>query len=216
MIDLRKKEVENLIRRYFKEGRPDQLTKSGLKELKRMLRGAGIAEDASKILRDMINQVQAELQAEFLSKTTQNSTVISHAELALQQIIKNSDTAIKYNEAKIITAVSTALKDAAQFDNWKDAAREVLGKLNLKEHHIETEINTQQAAIDSVVRIATLENTGKRIKYTGPAPERSFCQQHIGKIYTIDEADKIINSFGQPALYYRGGYNCRHRWVPTD
>lgn len=216
MIDIKKAEVEKLIRKYFKEGRPDQLTKGGLKELKRILRGAGIAEDASQLVRDMINRVQAELQAEFVKNTTQNSTVISHAELALQQILKDSETALKYNEAKIVQAVTTALKDSAQFDNWKDAAREVLGKMKMKEHHIETEIRTQQAAIDRVIRIATIEDSGKRLLYGGPDPERVFCKLHHNKIYTIEEARKLINSFGRPALYYLGDYNCTHRWIPVD
>jgi len=32
----------------------------------------------------------------------------------------------------------------------------------------------------------------------------------------MKEVEAMINNFGQPALIYAGGYNCRHRWVPMD
>ena len=43
---------------------------------------------------------------------------------------------------------------------------------------------------------------------------RQFCKQLINKNYVwrIEEIESEINSFGQSAQFWRGGYNCRHQW----
>ena len=48
---------------------------------------------------------------------------------------------------------------------------------------------------------------------------REFCKKHVGKIYTADEITQIWagswagKSAGDPIIV-RGGYNCRHQWLP--
>ena len=48
---------------------------------------------------------------------------------------------------------------------------------------------------------------------------REFCEKHVGKIYTADEITEIWagswagKSAGDPFIV-RGGYNCRHQWLP--
>jgi hypothetical protein len=46
------------------------------------------------------------------------------------------------------------------------------------------------------------------------ATTRQFCKQLINKNYVwrIEEVESEINSFGQSAQFWRGGYNCRHQW----
>ena len=43
---------------------------------------------------------------------------------------------------------------------------------------------------------------------------RQFCRQLINKNYVwrIEEVENELNSFGQSAQFWRGGYNCRHEW----
>jgi hypothetical protein len=43
---------------------------------------------------------------------------------------------------------------------------------------------------------------------------RQFCRQLINKNYVwrIEEIENELNSFGQSAQFWRGGYNCRHEW----
>jgi hypothetical protein len=43
---------------------------------------------------------------------------------------------------------------------------------------------------------------------------RQFCRQLIQKNYVwrIEEVENEINSFGQSAQFWRGGWNCRHEW----
>lgn len=43
---------------------------------------------------------------------------------------------------------------------------------------------------------------------------RHFCSNLINKNYVwrVEEMDNLTNQFGQPAIVWRGGYNCRHVW----
>jgi hypothetical protein len=46
------------------------------------------------------------------------------------------------------------------------------------------------------------------------ATTRQFCKQLINKNYVwrVEEIESEINSFGQSAQFWRGGWNCRHQW----
>jgi hypothetical protein len=43
---------------------------------------------------------------------------------------------------------------------------------------------------------------------------RQFCRELINKNYVwrIEEVENEVNSFGQSAQFWRGGWNCRHEW----
>jgi len=43
---------------------------------------------------------------------------------------------------------------------------------------------------------------------------RQFCKQLINKNYVwrVEEIESELNSFGQSAQFWRGGWNCRHQW----
>jgi len=51
--------------------------------------------------------------------------------------------------------------------------------------------------------------------YVTSGTTREFCAAHIDKVYSLGEVENMQNNFGQPALVYCGGYNCRHRWAPV-
>lgn len=61
----------------------------------------------------------------------------------------------------------------------------------------------------------------ERFRYRGNVirDTREFCEKHINKEYTREEIDRIWSgswagkSPGDPFIV-RGGYNCRHRWIP--
>jgi len=51
---------------------------------------------------------------------------------------------------------------------------------------------------------------------------RPWCQKHVGKVYTEDEIRDLWannswqgKSAGDPFIV-RGGYNCRHQWLPVS
>jgi hypothetical protein len=77
-----------------------------------------------------------------------------------------------------------------------------------------------QTAIGAFDTIATIEG-GKaakmtRLKLVGPAPEREWCKEHINETHTKEEWSAMDNGQGLPVLYYRGGYNCRHRFINVE
>lgn len=57
-----------------------------------------------------------------------------------------------------------------------------------------------------------------RLLYRGPkdVKNRPFCAEHVGKVYSLAEIDKMDNGDSQPkpVLYYGGGWGCRHVWSP--
>ena len=55
------------------------------------------------------------------------------------------------------------------------------------------------------------EAPGSAVKET----TREFCSDLISKnyVYRIEDMDSIINDQGDSALVWRGGYNCRHKWM---
>jgi len=44
---------------------------------------------------------------------------------------------------------------------------------------------------------------------------RQFCKELVTKdlVWRIEDMDKVKNQFGQSAIVWRGGYNCRHIWA---
>lgn len=83
-------------------------------------------------------------------------------------------------------------------------------------------------AVDSLnqfsasLTIATANEQGiDRFEYYGDIirDSREFCKKHVGKEYSREEIDRIWagswagKSAGDPFLV-RGGYNCRHQWLP--
>jgi hypothetical protein len=64
----------------------------------------------------------------------------------------------------------------------------------------------------------------QRYTYVGPTDSitRPWCKRHSGKTYTVQEIQDLWanNSWGGKApgdpMVVRGGYNCRHFWMPVD
>jgi hypothetical protein len=47
------------------------------------------------------------------------------------------------------------------------------------------------------------------------ATTRTFCKDLLNKnnVWRVEDMDSTFNEFGQSALVWRGGYNCRHKWA---
>ena len=45
---------------------------------------------------------------------------------------------------------------------------------------------------------------------------RRFCRVHAGHVYTSRQIAKMDNGMLNPVRVFKGGYNCRHSWVPVD
>lgn len=68
---------------------------------------------------------------------------------------------------------------------------------------------TRQGAIEQA-----LANGVSYFRYSGASMgSRPFCQERIGKVYSIEEIRAMDNLQGLPVEFFCGGWNCRHRWV---
>jgi hypothetical protein len=54
--------------------------------------------------------------------------------------------------------------------------------------------------------------------YVGPvdAKTRSICLEWVGNVYTETQLEDMDNGTTGNALTERGGWGCRHQWVPVD
>lgn len=84
-----------------------------------------------------------------------------------------------------------------------------------EERHYGTVQNTirlgiaRQGAIEQA-----LANGVSYFRYSGASMgARPFCQERIGKVYSIEEIRTMDNLQGLPVEFFCGGWNCRHRWV---
>src|SRR5574337_103347 len=76
----------------------------------------------------------------------------------------------------------------------------------------------QLAAIQQAQRGAEATGTTLLLLFDGPddAKVRPWCEEHLDRVYTLDAGKQMTNDIGQPALAWRGGFNCRHRWSAID
>jgi len=68
---------------------------------------------------------------------------------------------------------------------------------------------------NSFYRVRYKYTLNSNIKQSAIIPTtRQFCRELISKNYVwrIEEVENELNSFGQSAQFWRGGYNCRHEW----
>lgn len=207
-----KRRIELIIKKHI--ANPAALRAEIKALLKQQPPGKKMQEDE---LKQLITETRQQMERQFIEKNT--SSLDPKTAAALQTITKSAEYRFNTTDRLIIRKVDDALRNALVGDpsNWRDVAREALRPLRTADHHIETEINTTKAALDNLSRITEVKQTQvKYLKYAGPSGTvRAFCRQHVGKIYTIEEVEAMVNQFNQPAAYYCGGYNCRHRWVPV-
>lgn len=122
--------------------------------------------------------------------------------------LKTSDDALRI--------INTVLERAPQNMDARRITRQALQRLGIARHHARTEVDAARAAIDNIGRLDSARVAGiTTFRYNGPtANVRSFCAQHVGLVFHLDEIRRMDNGQGLPVEHYCGGYNCRHRWTP--
>lgn len=95
---------------------------------------------------------------------------------------------------------------AALIDDGADKLKSVL----------DTEINTSVAGYSRAINQKKAADAGAtKFLYAGPYDDRirPFCEERVGKIFTLEQIQAWDNEQGLPAEIYLGGYNCRHRLI---
>lgn len=209
-----KKKIQAIIRRYIQSGNADKLRTEGMQEIQRLVRQYGVVKLTATELKPMLKETTDELQTIFLQKRV--GELPNSTQRAIDAITLSANSESKKIDQKIINGVRRGLDEALKGNlNWRDVARVSLRQFDLAENHIETNITTVQAALNNATRFEQFKSAGvKYLKYVGPSGTvRNFCKEHIGGVYTIDEVLNMLNDFKQRAMFYCGGWNCRHRWA---
>jgi len=85
--------------------------------------------------------------------------------------------------------------------------------------HVRTQAQTTVAVYNQAYLNLTAEKANlDHYKYTGNimSSTRAFCRACLNKIYTRQQIDEMDNAMLNPVLIYRGGWRCRHIWMPVD
>lgn len=81
-----------------------------------------------------------------------------------------------------------------------------------------TYADTALVSYDRTVSWQTWRSAGiERFLYRGPKDikTRPFCEDRVGKRFSVEEIDKMDNGTRlMPVSIYGGGWNCRHVWTP--
>lgn len=100
----------------------------------------------------------------------------------------------------------------------EEALDALIGKLDGAAARAATMLDTGLAAFDREVSGQVATEAGVEwFLYDGPVDDltRPYCQERVGKRYTLDSLDAVPNDTGpNPPSRYGGGWNCRHRLVP--
>ncbi len=151
------------------------------------------------------NSVKAEL--EFMSEE-QRAAIVDGVEKLLSDFTRL--------ERMFDRRITEELKDGIKKNKTFEQMRARIDKITRgTKGHAWTLTATGLGAINEAKRIdAAIKQGYEFFKYVGPVPERKFCKEHWGKVYTVGEIKQMDNGQGLEVLYYRGGYNCTHTWQP--
>ena len=84
-----------------------------------------------------------------------------------------------------------------------------------KEEFVETNPNEPSYEDTSFYRIRYKYGLSPNIAENSVIPTtRQFCRELVQKdfVWRVEDIDAVSNDFGKQAKFWRGGFNCRHRW----
>lgn len=204
--------LESVIKKYFIEGKPDKIRTEGVEEIKRLLKRYDVPYGKIKSeINPLIKEIQDDLGKLFLDKKLR--PIDGTIQRELLRVAKNGQFGKNERQKKIYGIIEDVLSGNPEDINT--ALVKGLRKIKLEERYIEAEKENMKLALNNIKRAQNfISGDVKYLCYVGPETERSFCKEHLDKVYTLEEVQKMVNDFGQPALIYNGGYGpCRHRWI---
>jgi hypothetical protein len=209
--------ISEAVRRIYRSGRTgERLTRLINEEIKKAVKKYGSASDL-KAARGHAKTVLQQLDADSWEEFKKNSRGAEGIQGDAANLVIAYAARLDGNDRKAVREITRAIKQARADDKpWREAAKAALVKTGLAEAHAATEAETAIAALDTANTINQAIEAGcKYFRYDGPTgTQRPFCKNHVGNVYHIADIRNMINGQGLSVLYYRGGFNCRHRWVP--
>ena len=170
---------------------------------------------AEKIMNGIVVGAAAGLATDFIAKQARASIsgvmlTSDDREIRKQQRIMKKKGATSEEIAK----ASNVIKQRLQGINTTASLRDLTNRA------------TEQVVMkfDGAYTFGKAKREGlERFQYEGGivSESREFCRQHVGEIYTEEEIYAIWDDDWQgkepgDPFVVRGGYNCRHFWIPVD
>jgi len=177
------------------------------------LRSRRNLNDIRSYLNNFMDRKEAELKRKALTsiKTLEDKT--AQKEIA-DQVIKDISRWGGYFDKRIKYEVKKGLDENIPQQELENRLKR---EIKQGKQYAGIWANTAEGAINTSKLLRDDILTGdKYFKYSGPATDRPFCSLHIGKTYSLEKIEAMDNGQGLSVLYYRGGYNCRHRWRPVN
>lgn len=208
------KKIEKLIADLLKQGKSESEIK---KEVRKFIKKYNPYKRLSEQFLTDANSSIAEAQ-----KNVKNTlywiserTRVKPSKSALNILIKaNQQFAIIDNQVR--KGILDAVESAVNNNQTKKQLANNIEKSVSGAYRAETIANTSLQSYSQAVSIDEEKNAGvEKWKYVGASPERTFCKQHYNKVYTYQEIKNMDNQQGLSVVYFRGGYNCTHRWRPV-
>lgn len=183
---------------------PSEILQNVREEL-RLIRGDSVMRD---ILAEEIRRY------EFIAKR------LGDADRPIEVSTLLADAGSQYAQTKdgllrnVETIVTEALAEDAPLGEIEN---KIAGAIGTFRHYHKTIARTAAGAFEQATRNADLLAAGfEYFTYAGPPAERGFCKQHLGKTYSREQIADLSNGQGLDVFTYRGGFNCRHQWIPAS
>lgn len=180
-----------------------------------------VIDDINDLFNDFINNYENELKKEInhiFGRGT--STLPTDLKNDLNSLFSNSTDEYATMAHKINNNVVRIVKNGFDKDLLlKDIRNDVVNEIGRFRNYAETITRTANQAFNQVKTVSETKKE-QRFKFVGAPPERPFCVKMMelakqGKTYTKNEIQSMNNGQGLPVLYYCGGWNCRHWWMPV-
>lgn len=173
------------------------------------------AQELDGVLRSNIEINQATLAPDI------SAELVSAVDQLKTQTIDRVIAQVEQEQAAVIETVVLAGIAGAVATDLTSQTRQLMQKATTR---LQTSAGTGVMQFDTVVtRLRAKQQGVKRFRYVGGVIDttRPFCASLDGGVYTEDEIQDIWNDTwagkqpGDPFVV-RGGYNCRHFWVPVE
>lgn len=146
--------------------------------------------------------------------------VFSEVDLdTVQTLIDFDVSALQDNVGAYVSDIRSAVMRTVMSGERPDLKTLVREFTDRAIRNAETELRTGLSAFKRTLTLSKADEVGfEWFLYVGPDDEvtRPFCQERVGKAFSIEQIREWDNEQGLPAEIYLGGYNCRHDLRPIS
>lgn len=180
---------------------------------------AQLARDVAERTRNVVRLTAEFYQAQGVS-TVGVTEAVARAQVT-QRLSEGFDSALRQVNRELFEATAEIVTDAARRGTVDTATIEadVLAKTGVARQRAVTQAQVAVGAYNQAWRqqLADQAELSHSLYYgTLKANSRHFCRIHLGRVFTAEQVGQMDNGQIDPVALFRGGYRCRHQWLPVD